>query len=206
MFFRSTIRVLVVLAATAALGQSANPGTTPGAPTLNRPGLTPRRGQVGSRSTDPQGLVAMRQQVEDMQSTVSHMRGVLQQMQTKAAKNKPIDSLTKANLDMWELMVGHLDKELEQLRGTLAAREDLEARRAALYKQADAKAEAAAQAGRAAQAARFAEAQQNATGTGTPTPAPTPKPAATGESPESSPAPQPAPSAAPPTNSSASPN
>jgi TolA-binding protein len=206
MFFRSSIIVLVVLAATAALAQSANPGTTPGAPTLNRPGLTPRRGQVGSRSTDAQGLVAMRQQVEDMQSTVSHMRGVLQQMQTKAAKNKPIDSLTKANLDMWELMVGHLDKELEQLRGTLAAREDLEARRAALYKQADAKAEAAAQAGRAAQAARFAEAQQNATGTGTPTPAPTPKPAATGESPESSPAPQPAPSAAPPTNSSASPN
>jgi hypothetical protein len=75
------------------------------------------------------------------------MREVLKQMHARAAKSTAPDSLTKANLDMWELMVGQLDKELQQLRQTLAAREDLEARRAALYRQADAKAEAAATSG-----------------------------------------------------------
>ena len=141
----------------------------------------------------------MRERVEDRQGTLSKMRVVLKQMHAKTAKSKPADSLTKANLDLWELMVGHLDNELEQLRGTLAAREDMEARRAALYKQADAKAEAAAQ------AARFAKAQQNPTGT--------PTPAANGQTTGQSPAQRPAtqtapvqPSSAPSTNNSASPN
>jgi hypothetical protein len=110
----------------------------------------------------------MQQQVEDMDHTISQMRVVLKQMQTRAAKSKATDPVAKANLDMWELMVSHLDKELVQLRATLATREDMEARRAALYKQADAKIEAQAQAARAAQAARFADAAKNATGTQTP--------------------------------------
>jgi hypothetical protein len=133
-----------------------------------------------------------------MESTLSQMRVLLKQMH---AKSKATDSLAKANLDMWDLMVGNLDKELQQMRLTLAAREDLEARRAALYKQADAKAEAEAQAARASQAARFAPAEKNTTGT--------PTPAATGQSAEPSPAAQTAPaqpSSAPPTNNSASPN
>ena len=208
MRFRSASRVIVVLAATAALAQSGQPGTTPGAPILNlnqstpmlnqRPGLAARRGPVGNKTTDPQGLVAMRERVQGMESTVAQMQGVLKQMRARAAKNKATDSLTKANLDMWELMVGQLGKELEQMRQTLAAREDLEARRAALYKQADAKAAAAA---RAAQSARFDEAAKNPTGT--------PTPAATGQSAEQSPGTQTAPaqpSATPPTSNAASPN
>lgn len=211
MRFRSASRVIVVLAATAAWAQSGQPGTTPGAPILNpnqsapmlnqRPGLAGRRGPVGNKTTDPQGLVAMRERVQGMESTVAQMQGVLKQMRARAAKNKATDSLTKANLDMWELMVGQLGKELEQMRETLAAREDLEARRAALYKQADAKAAAATQAARGAQAARFDEAAKNATGT--------PTPAATGQSAEQSPGTQTAPaqpSAVPPTSNSASPN
>ena len=197
MIFRSVTRVVVVLAATAAFGQSAQPGTTPSAPILNSQGLTGRRGPVGNKTTDPQGLAAMRERVEDMGSTLSQMRVVLKQMQAKAAKSNATDSLTKANLNMWELMVGHLDKELQQMRVTLAARQDLEARRAALYRQADAKAEAAAQ---AARAGRFAEAEQNTTGT----PAPAATEHATGQSAEPSPAAQT--SAAPTTNNSASPN
>ena len=200
MIFRSAIRVVVVLAATAALAQSAQPGTTPGAPILNPQGLTGRRGPVANKTADPQGLAAMRERVEDMENTLSRMRVVLRQMQAKAAKSNAPDSLSKANLDMWELMVGHLDKELQQMRVTLAAREDLEVRRAALYKQADAKAEAAAQAARAGQAARFAQAEKNTTGT----PAPAATEHATGQSAERSPAAQP--SAAPTTNNSASPN
>ena len=84
----------------------------------------------------------MRERVQDMESTLSQMRVVLKQMHARAAKSKVTDSLTKANHDLWELMVGQLDKEFQQLRETLAAREDLEARRADLYKQADAKAAA----------------------------------------------------------------
>ena len=196
MIFRSATRVVVVLAATAAFGQSAQPGTTPSAPILNSQGLTGRRGPVGNKTTNPQGLAAMRERVEDMGSTLSQMRVVLKQMQAKAAKSNATDSLTKANLNMWELMVGHLDKELQQMRVTLAAREDLEARRAALYRQADAKVEAA----RGGRATRFAEAQQNTTGT----PAPAATEDATGQSAEPSPAAQT--SAAPTTNNSASPN
>lgn len=205
MIFRSATRVLVVLAATAALAQSAQPGTTPGAPILNRQGLTGRSGSVGNKTADPQSPAAMRERIENMESTLSQMRVVLKQMKAKAAKSNASDSLTKSNLDMWELMVGHLDKELQQMRLTLAAREDLEARRAALYKQADAKAEAAAQAARASQAARVAQAQKNATGT--PTPAAAEQ--ATGQSAERSPVAQTAPaqpSDALPTNNSASPN
>lgn len=198
MIFRNTTRIVVFLAATAALAQSAQPGTTPGAPFLNRQGPAGRRAPVGNKSPEPQGLAAIRERVQDMESTLSQMHVLLKQMQ---AKSKATDSLAKANLDMWELMVGNLDKELQQMRLTLAAREDLEARRAALYKQADARAEAEAQAARASQAARSAQAEKNTTAT--------PTPAATGPSAERSPAMQTAPaqpSAAPPTNNSASPN
>ena len=193
--FRNAIRVVVVLAATAGLAPSAQPGTTPASPILNRQGLTARTSPAGNKTADPQGLAAMRERVEDMQSTLSQMRVVLKQMQAKAAKSKTPDSLTKANLDMWDLMVGHLDKELQQMRMTLAAREDLEARRAALYKQADAKTEAAAQAARAGQAERLAQAEKNTAGVATPA---TPQPA-TGHSAEGSPA-------APTANNAASPN
>jgi hypothetical protein len=196
----------VLFAATAALAQSAQPGTTPGAPILNRQGPTARRGPVGNKTADPQGLVAMRERVEDMENTLSRMRVVLRQMQAKAAKSNAPDSLSKANLDMWGLMVGHLDKELQQMRVTLAAREDLETRRAALYRQADAKAQAEAQAAQASQAERFAQAEKNATRT----PTPTATEQATGQSAERSPATQTAPAQpsaapAPATNNSASP-
>jgi len=153
---------------------------------------------VGNTADDPLGLAAIREQVGDMEATLSRMREVLKQLHARAVKSESADSLSKANLDMWELMVGHLDKELEQLRETLASREDMEVRRVALYKQADAKAEAAAQAGRAAQAARFAEAQKNTTGTATSAGAEqtsVPSPAAPSQ-----------PSAVPPTNNAASPN
>ena len=193
--FRNAFRVVVVLAATAGLAQSAQPGTTLGAPVLNRQGLTARTSPAGNKSADPQGLAAMRERVEDMQSTLSQMRVVLRQMQTHATKSTATDSQAKANLDMWGLMVGHLDKELQQMRMTLAAREDLEARRAALHKQADAKTETAAQAARAGQAAQLSQAEKNTPGA--PTPA-APEPAA-GQSAEGSPA-------APTANNAASPN
>jgi hypothetical protein len=204
MIFRSAIRVIVVLAAAVALAQSAQPGTTPGEPILNRQAPTGRRSPVATKTADPQSLAAMREQVENMDSTLSQMRSLLRQMRAKATTSKATDSLTKVNLDMWELMVGHLDKELQHMRLTVAAREEWEARRAALYKQADAKAEAEAQAARASQAARFAQAEKNATGTATPASTGP----ATGQSAERNSTAQSAlaqPSATPATNNSASP-
>jgi ribulose bisphosphate carboxylase small subunit len=201
MILRSASGVILVLAATAVLAQSAQPGTAPSASIPRRQSPVAQRGPGGATSTDPLGLGAARENVQDMESTVSQMRVVLKQMHAKAAKNTATDSLTKANFEMWGLMVGELENQLQQLRETLAERENMEARRVDLYKQADAKIAARAQAARAAQAARFAEAANNATGT--PTAAPT------GQSAEQKPGAQtlPAqPSAAPSTNNSASPN
>jgi peptidoglycan hydrolase CwlO-like protein len=166
MTFGSATRFLVVLTATAAFTQTAQPGATSGTPMMRQ--VPSAKGPVTDRATDPLGLSEMRERVNDMESTLSRMRGVLKQMHAKTSLSKVPDSLTKANLDLWELMVGHLDNELEQLRVTLATRENMEERRVALYKQADTKIAAANQAARAAQAARFAEAQKNATGIPTP--------------------------------------
>ena len=121
------------------------------------------RGSLGRRISSqgakgPSGMqtpAAPRQRLEDLESTVKQMHLMLKQMQAKAASTTAKDSFAKADLGMWELMVGHMDKELQELRAAIAAREEMEARRAALYKQADAKAEAKAQAARAAQAVKF---------------------------------------------------
>lgn len=164
MIFGSTVRVLVILAATGALAQTAQPGTSAGTPMMNR-GAARRRAPVADRNSDPLGVSAIRARVDDMESTLSQMRTVLQKMHADAARSKVPNSMTKTNLELWDLLVRGLNGELEQLRDTLATREDMEARRIAMYKQADAKAEAAAQAGRAAEAARFAEAQKNANAT-----------------------------------------
>src|SRR5215469_12876697 len=170
MLFCNATRVIVVLAATAAFAQNANPGTTPDSPLLNRQAPAGRRSPVGNKAPDTPALAAIREQLSEMESTLSQMSAALKQMHVQAARNKTTDPLTKANLNMWDLMVGHMDKEVLQMRVTLAAREDLEPRRAALYKQADAKAEAAAQAARVSQAARLTPAENKTTGTSTPAP------------------------------------
>jgi chemotaxis protein histidine kinase CheA len=100
----------------------------------------------------------MRQRMEDMQATLTKMHTLLKQMRAKAASSSSKDSLTKANLEMWDLMLSQLDKQFDQLRITTLTREDLESRRAAMYKQADAKAAAAAAKEAAAQSTAAAQA------------------------------------------------
>lgn len=117
-------------------------------------GLSGNRNSNGLPVTRPhqfrkpvtQPEVAPRQRLSEMESTLSSMHAVLKQMQDKAASSTSKDSSAKANLQMWELMLVHLDKQLDQLRAATAAREDLEARRAALYNQAYDKAAKEAQA------------------------------------------------------------
>jgi hypothetical protein len=203
MMFRNAARAIVVLAVTAALAQATPPATVPagnppatvpgGTEVMQRHGFAGRRGPSGNQTRGVPAPTSLHQRVQDMESTLSQMHLVLKQMQGKAAKSKAQDSLTKTNLEMWELMVGHLDKQLQELKLAEAARADMESRRAALYKQADAKAEA--QAARAAQAAKSAA--------GAPIPAPAGQGA--GQSPAGQTAPG-QPSPAPPATNSPSPN
>jgi hypothetical protein len=144
---------IAILAATQAFAQ-APAGATPSASALlgqrrSLAGKRPMSAAPGSQSSKVNSSAALHQRIEDMQGTLQTMHTLMVQMRAKATKSSTKDPLVKANLDMWNLMVGHLDKQLEELKQTEAAREDMEARRAAMYKQADAKAAAEAQAARA---------------------------------------------------------
>jgi peptidoglycan hydrolase CwlO-like protein len=87
------------------------------------------------------------------------MHTLLKQMQAKASAAATKDSVAKANLEMWSMMLDQLDKQYEQLVAAQKAREDMEARRLAMYKQADEKAAAAAAAATAQQAKATEEAR-----------------------------------------------
>lgn len=181
------IAALLLLAASAAFGQSTPPGTGPtGAPlAVQAPPFGARRMARPATSTSNQSDLHKR--VEDMQSTVSKMQTLVKQMRAKAAKSGTTkDPVVKANLDLWELMIGHLDKQLEELKVAAATHDEWEARRAAMYKQADANAAARA---KSEQAAFEAQIKQNANATPAAAPATTPAPSASGQS---SPAPSPA--------------
>jgi hypothetical protein len=80
--------------------------------------------------------------MQAMQDTLTKMHAVLKEMRAKAGSSGSKDQLSKANITMWELMLGQPDKDFEQLSKTALSREDIEARRAAMYKQAMAKAAA----------------------------------------------------------------
>lgn len=197
MRFRNAARAIVILAVTTAMAQGTSPAPTVpgGTEVMQRKGFASRRSPVGNQTRGLSTPTPLRERVHDMESTLAQMHLVLKQMQGKAAKSTTKDSLAKANLDMWELMVGHMEKELQELKIAMAAHEDMEARRAALYKQADAKAAAEAQAARAAQAAKF----------GNEAPKPTPAGPDAGQSPAGQTASSPTPAAAP-TPTSPSPN
>jgi hypothetical protein len=123
--------------------------TSPAAatPIMSQRNLAGRKGMsaslAGNKKPGVELPASLRQRVQDMEETLASMHEVLKQMRAKGAASST-DPLAKANLDMWELMVGHLDRQLKELRIATALREDMEARRAAMYKQAEAKAEAAA--------------------------------------------------------------
>jgi len=95
--------------------------------------------------------------LQEMQTTLASMHALLKEMREKAAARNSKDPVAKDNLQMWELMLAHLDQQLEQLRVATVARDDFDARRAALYNQAS---EKAAKEAREAQAAAAAAAGQ----------------------------------------------
>jgi hypothetical protein len=152
MMFKTGTAAIVVLAATTVLAQGTSPVATPVGTTLmsQRQSVAGRSGMsslAGNKTAGVQTPATLRERAQDMQATLAKMHAVLKQMRAKAASSSK-DPLAKANLDMWELLVGHLDKQFQELQVAMRTREDMEARRAAMYKQADAKADAAAQTAR----------------------------------------------------------
>lgn len=112
---------------------------------LTAAGVQAQNGSSLARDRTGSTPAGLKQRVDGMQGTLVKMHAVLDQMRLKATAN-PKDALAKTNIEMWDLMVTHLDQELKDLKVAMAEREQWEARRTALYKQADAKSQAEAQA------------------------------------------------------------
>jgi hypothetical protein len=155
MMFKTGTAAIVVLGVAAGLAQSTSPVAIPADNSLvsQRQSVAGRNRMTslaGNKTAGVQTPATLRERVQDMQVTLTKMHAVLKQMRARAASSSK-DPLAKANLDMWELLVGHLDKQFQELQIAMITRDDMETRRAAMYKQVDAKAEAAARAARAAQ-------------------------------------------------------
>ncbi|MBA0084665.1 MAG: hypothetical protein HRJ53_06700 [Acidobacteria bacterium Pan2503] len=146
-----SVAISLFLAAAAAWAQSPDPAPSPAA----RPPLMARDTNSTSRAVPrfgrnrnsgaAQAQLASRERVQEMQTALNDLHALLKQMQAKNASSRSKDPVAKANLEMWELLLAHLDKEFNQLQATLA-REEFEARRTALYNQAYEKAAKEAQA------------------------------------------------------------
>ena len=151
------IAMTMFLAATAAWAQSPAPAPSPAAPPPVITGAPNSSSRVISRfgrnrnASAAQAQPVSRERVQEMQSTLNDMHALLKQMQAKNASSRSKDPVAKANLEMWELLLAHLDKEFHQLQVATVARDDFDARRAALDNQAAAKAAAEAAAARQAQ-------------------------------------------------------
>lgn len=151
MMLRNSAAIAVVLAAATLWGQSSGrlaARSKPVIATSNAEAIS-----VAARSK-----AAANEHLQEMASTLAKMHSLLKQMRANAAK----DPVAKANLEMWSLMVGELDKQYEQLSLNARQREDFEARRAALYKQADQKAAEAAKKAQESAKAKAASADSNA--------------------------------------------
>jgi hypothetical protein len=141
--------ITLLLAATGAWAQSPAPALSL-APTP--PVISPEP-NIGTSIISTLGLnrnagaaqaeLAPRQSLHEMESRLHGMHVQLKQMQAENVSNPSKCPTARANLEVWELLVSHLDMEF-QLQVATAAREDVKARRAALYNQAFSKAAAEA--------------------------------------------------------------
>ena len=138
-----SIATAAMVLASAAWGQSASPSMA------SHASSNPRAVMATSNTTglaqNQQAQTAIHHRVDDMGSMLVKMHALLKQMQAKNKDGASKDPMIKANLEMWGLMLQDLDKQYAQLRLAARTREDMEARRAAMYKQAEAKSAAEAQ-------------------------------------------------------------
>ncbi len=160
MKINSAMAITLVLAAATVWAQNTTPVTPQSDPVMSgRHPMSTRSMPYSATSKMGSGPTAttVRQREQDLEDTVNKMQAVLKQMHARAAASNSKDRVTKENLEMWDLMVGHLEKNLGELRLAMATQEDMAARRAALYKQAEARSAAAAEAARSAAAADAAQ-------------------------------------------------
>jgi hypothetical protein len=141
MTIRATAAAVLVLTAITWAQRESRPAANPMAGSSRRVVATSNAAGVAENA---RAQNSARQRMEEMGSTLAKMHALLKQMQAKNSASASKDPAAKANLEMWGLMVADLDKQYEQLRAATLAREDMEARRAAMYKQAEEKAAAAA--------------------------------------------------------------
>ena len=157
MTLRSSAAAIVLFTVMAAFGQENAPASAPASSALShatRPPIVTHRWGQNAKDNNQSGPVnapSLQQRADELQATVDKMHVVLKQMRSKSAASAK-DSMVKANLEMWDLVVVQLDKQLQELKQAEASRQEMEARRAAMYKQADIKSQADA---RAAQQAPF---------------------------------------------------
>ncbi len=153
MNFRNTAAAILLLSVTTVLAQESAPISPPPSPMRPMPTRRWGKGVIESKQPGPVTQPSLQAREQDLQRTVEKMHAVLQEMRTHAGVSAK-DPMLKANREMWELMVAELDEQLEDLKQADARRADMEARRAAMYKQAEIKSQAAA---RAAQATMFSQ-------------------------------------------------
>jgi hypothetical protein len=138
--------VLLMIAATGVWAQTAAPARSMAG---HQRSVMATSTDADSKTAEMRAKAAVNQRVQEMETTLTKMHLLLKQMQASPAVKNSKDPMTKANLEMWGLMVQQLDKQFDQVKVAAREREDLEARRSAMYKQAQ---EKAAQSARNAQA------------------------------------------------------
>jgi TolA-binding protein len=82
-----------------------------------------------------QAQLAARERLQETQSRLNDMRASLKRMEAEYASSPSKCPISRANLEVYELLLRHLDKEF-QVQVATAARTGGEVRRAALYNQA----------------------------------------------------------------------
>jgi hypothetical protein len=142
--------ITILLTATGVWAQSPAPLTAPADKPAVVGGEAARSNRLmgrpfPGRRPGIQTQLPERQRLQEMQTTLTSMHALLKEMRDKAASRNSKDAVVKDNLQMWELMLAHLDKQLDQLKIATLMREDLDARRADLYNQASEKAAKEAQ-------------------------------------------------------------
>ena len=97
---------VVLLLAASVWAQSA-PGVSPSARRLGRRGV-PVQTVAADADTKSQVPSVMHARMQTMGETLQKMHAVLKQMRAKAA---PTDQTAKMNVEMWDLLLGDLDKQ-----------------------------------------------------------------------------------------------
>ena len=179
-----SMAALLIIAATSVCAQTAGP-SGPNSFAGRQRSVMATSTDAESKAGEMRAKADLNQRMVEMETTLGRMHLLLKQMQASAAVKNSKDPVTKANLEMWGLMIQQLDKQFEQVKVTARERADFTARRAAMYQQAEQ---------RAAQM-RNAQGQMPANVTGEPAGANGAAPRTTpgAQSPESSAAPAPSP-------------